>query len=278
MVALVNQAFVNEFLPGRNPLGISVRFHREPQPPRPSGLPLDILGILEPEPDVPLKPSFSIVGVIQNELQRSDLGAPFEPMIYLDYQQIPKDSTLLGIMLPVSPFVIRSSLPPVVLDQELRTVLKQVASDMAEMQLATMEDKIAQALGERNLALRLVSSFGAMALLLAAVGIYGMLAYAVTLRRREIGIRMTLGSSRSGVTGLILAQAGWLIFAGVVPGLAAALVAGHAVRSFLFGVQPLDPASLAAAVALLLLAGMVAAVFPAWRAARVDPMEVLRTE
>lgn len=278
MVALVNQAFVNEFLPGRNPLGISVRFHREPHPPRPSGLPLDILGILEPEPDVPLKPSFSIVGVIQNELQRSDLGAPFEPMIYLDYQQIPKDSTLLGIMLPVSPFVIRSSLPPVVLDQELRTVLKQVASDMAEMQLATMEDKIAQALGERNLALRLVSSFGAMALLLAAVGIYGMLAYAVTLRRREIGIRMTLGSSRSGVTGLILAQAGWLIFAGVVPGLAAALVAGHAVRSFLFGVQPLDPASLAAAVALLLLAGMVAAVFPAWRAARVDPMEVLRTE
>lgn len=121
-------------------------------------------------------------------------------------------------------------------------------------------------------------SFGAMALLLAAVGIYGMLAYAVTLRRREIGIRMTLGSSRSGVTRLILAQAGWLIFAGVVPGLAAALVAGHAVRSFLFGVQPLDPASLAAAVALLLLAGMVAAVFPAWRAARVDPMEVLRTE
>jgi putative ABC transport system permease protein len=156
--------------------------------------------------------------------------------------------------------------------------VKQLAPDMAEMQLESMEDEISKALGEHNLALRMVSSFGATALLLAALGIYGILAYAVTMRRREIGIRMALGSSRSGVTGLILGQAGRLIFAGVVPGLAAAWPAGHAVRSFLYGVQPLDAVSLAAAVAVLLLAGMAAAAFPVWRAARVDPMEVLRVE
>jgi len=133
-------------------------------------------------------------------------------------------------------------------------------------------------LRQRTLALRLVSSFGALALLLAAIGVYGMLAYAVTLRRREIGVRIALGSSRAGITGLVLRQAGWMVVAGVIPGWAGAWAAAHAVRSFLFGVKPLDFASLAVAVAVLLLAGAMAATLPAWRAARVDPMEVLRVE
>ncbi len=278
IVAVVNQAFVNKFLPGRDPLGVTLRIHREPRPPRPSVSPLDIFRTREREPEVPLKPSFSIVGVIQNELQGSDIGAPVEPMIYLDDRQIPEDSGFLGFTSPVSAFAIRSSLPRVALDREVRTVLKQIAPDMAEMKLEPMEDEITQALGERNLALRMVSSFGAIALLLAALGIYGTLAYAVTMRRREIGIRMALGSSRSGVTRLILRQAGRLIFAGVVLGLAAAWPAGRAVRSFLFGVQPLDALSLTAAVAVLLFAGMTAAAFPVWRATRVEPMEVLRVD
>jgi ABC-type antimicrobial peptide transport system permease subunit len=117
-----------------------------------------------------------------------------------------------------------------------------------------------------------------MALLLAAIGIYAMLAYSVTIRRREIGVRMALGSSRSGVTKLVLSQAGWMVLAGVIPGLVGAWAAGRAVQAFLFGVKPLDPRSLLTAIAILLLTGMVAAVLPAWRAAVVDPMEVLRVE
>jgi len=277
-VAVVNQAFVNKFLPGRDPLGVTLRFHREPRPKRLSVSPLDIFRTQEEESQVLLKPSFVIVGVIQNELQGSELGAPIEPMIYLDYRQIPADSAFLGFMSAASVFGIRSPLPPVALHRELRTVLKQIAPDMAEMKLEPMEDEIGQSLGERNLALRIVSSFGAIALLLAALGIYGTLAYAVTMRRREIGIRMALGSSRFGVTGLILKQAGRLILAGTVLGLAAVWPAGRAVRSFLFGVQPLDALSITAAVAVLLLAGITATALPVWRATRVEPMEVLRVE
>ena len=83
IVALVNQAFVSKFLLGRNPIGVSLRSHRLPRPPRnagPSILPEEILSILEPEPNVPLKPSFTIIGVVQNELQGQDLGAPIQPM------------------------------------------------------------------------------------------------------------------------------------------------------------------------------------------------------
>ena len=279
IVALVNQAFVHKFLPVRDPLGVTLRVHRRhPHPASPGILPLAILQALEPEPYVPLKPSFRIVGVVQNELQGPDLGASFEPMIYLDYRQIPKDSAFLGTIGAMSQFVIRSRLPQGVLDDELRTILKQVAPDLAEMQLSPMKEEMAQALGEHTLALRLVSSFGAMALLLAAIGIYGMLAYTVTLRRREIGVRMALGSSRAGVIQLVLRQAGWTVAVGVIPGLAGAWAAGHAVQAFLFGVRPLDPVSLAGAVAVLSLAGAMAATLPAWRAARVDPMDVLRIE
>jgi putative ABC transport system permease protein len=199
-------------------------------------------------------------------------------MIYLNYRQIPDDSSLLDIIAQQSQFVIRSRLPQGVLNNELRSTLKQVAPEMAEMQLYPMEEELAHALGERSLGLRLVSSFGAMALLLAAIGIYAMLAYSVTIRRREIGVRMALGSSRSGVTKLVLSQAGWMVLAGVIPGVAGAWAAGRAVRTFLFGVKPLDPKSLVTAIAVLLLTGMVAAVLPAWRAALIDPMEVLRAE
>ena len=263
MVALVNQAFVRKFLSGRNPLGVSLKFHRDPGEKHPD--PLEIQ-------------SSTIVGVVQNELQGQSLGAAFQPMVYLDYRQIPTSSQFLGIFSFVNQFAIRSRLPQSVLDHELRTALKQLAPNMAEMQLQPMETGIANSLGTRTLALRLVSGFGGLALLLAAIGIYGILAYAVTLRRREIGVRMALGSSRTGVTRLVLRHAGRLVLIGIPPGLAGAWAAGHTVRSYLFGVTPLDPATLAAAAALLLLTAAVAAALPAWRAAQIHPMEVLRLE
>ena len=190
MVAMVNQAFVNRFLPGRNPLDVTLRMHNDP-----SDIPPPLPG--------PLK----IVGVLEDELQGQNLGSTSEPMVYVDDLQIPKDSPFLDLFSIESQFAIRSSLPQDVLDKEIHAALQQAAPDMAEMQLQPMEEGIAASLGERRVALRIVSGFGVAALLLAGIGIYGLLNYIVTLRRKEIGIRMAVGSSRGKVTRLILRQA-----------------------------------------------------------------------
>lgn len=262
IVVLVNQAFVQKFFPDRNPLGVTLRMHRE------GG---------EKDSDIPLIEPMTVVGVVQNELQGA-LGSGFDPMVYLDDQQLPKDSGFLGLFGMASQFAIRSPLPQDVLEREIRASVKQLAPDMAEMQLQPMEKGIDESLEERRLALRLVSGFGGMALVLAAIGIYGLLAYSVTLRRREIGIRMALGSPRDRVATLILTQSGLMVLCGVVPGIAGALIAEHALRSFLFGVKALDPTAVAVSTAILAATAALAAAEPVWRAVRVDPIEVLRVE
>jgi predicted permease len=262
IVVLVNQAFVRKFFPGRDPLGVSLRMHRDPG---------------DKDSDLPLAEPMTVVGVVQNELQ-GPLGSSFQPMVYLDDLQLPENSPFLGLYGMASQFAIRSPLPQDALDREIRATVKQVAPDMAEMQLQPMEKGIEASLEQRQLALRLVSGFGGMALILAAIGIYGLLAYAVTLRRREIGIRVALGSSRNGVARLILRQSGRMVLWGLIPGIPGALVAEHAVRSFLFGVKALDPVAITLSAAVLAATAAIAAAIPAWRAGRIDPMEVLRTE
>jgi predicted permease len=201
LVVLVNQAFVRKFLDGR-PVGVTLRMHRVPG---------------DKDSDLPLIEPMTVVGVVQDELQGA-LGSEFQPMVYLDDLQLPNDSGFQALYNMASQFAIRSPLPQEVLNNEFRAAVKQVAPEIAEMQLQPMEESIAASLEQRQLALRLVSGFGGMALLLAAIGIYGLLAYAVTLRRREIGIRMALGSSRNRVARLILRQSGLMVFWGVIPG------------------------------------------------------------
>jgi ABC-type antimicrobial peptide transport system permease subunit len=149
---------------------------------------------------------------------------------------------------------------------------------MTEMNLHSMEEGVAESLGQRRLALRLVSGFGLVALILSAIGIYGVLAYSVALRRREIGIRMALGSSRPKVAKLVLTQAATMVLLGLIPGIAGAWAAAHALSSFLYGVSPLDPQTLAGVAAILLLVSTAAAALPTLRAAQVDPVETLRAE
>jgi predicted permease len=263
MVALVNEAFVKMFLNGREPLGATLRFHRDPG---------------DKDSDLPFTQPMTVVGLVQNELQGGDLGAPYEPMVYLDYPAVPKTSFLSEVFSMSAQYAVRSALPEATVAAELRSVVKQDAPTMVEMSLKPMADAISESLGQRRLALRLVAGFGIIALILSAVGIYGVLAYSVALRRREIGIRMALGSTRQSAAGLVLRQAGKMVLLGLIPGIAGAWAAGRAVRSFLYGVKALDAETLVAAGAVLLLVSAAAAFLPALRAAQVDPVETLRAE
>jgi predicted permease len=260
---LINEAFKNKYLGTRQPIGASVNFHRKPG---------------ETDADIPFTQPMTVVGVVENEIQGGDLGAPYEPIVYLDYLQLPKTSLLSAVFNMAAQYAVRSTLAPATLASELRTVVRKEAPTMVEMNLRPMEEGVSASLGQRRLALRLVAGFGCVALLLCAVGIYGVLAYSVTLRRREIGIRMALGSSRSKAAGLVVTHAGKMVILGLVPGTFGAWASGRAVHSFLYGVGAFDAETLLAAGTLLLLVCSAASLLPAVRAARVDPAETLRSE
>jgi hypothetical protein len=263
IVVLANEAFVKAFLNGREAVGVTLGFHRDPG---------------DKDADLPFIEPLRIVGVVQNEIQGGDLGAPFEPMVYIDYLALPKTSFLSSVFSMSAQYAVRSALPEATVAAELRRVMKQDAPTMVEMSLGSMEQDVSKSLGQRRLALRLVAGFGMVALLLSAVGIYGVLAYSVALRRREIGIRMALGSTRQSAAGLVVSQAGKMIFWGLAAGTAGAWAAGYAIRSFLYGVKALDAEALVGAGIVLLVVASTATCIPAIRAARVDPVETLRTE
>jgi predicted permease len=260
---LVNQAFVQRYLSNREPIGAIIGLHRDPT---------------DRDEDMPLKGSLTVIGVVENELQGGDLGAPFQPLVYVNYRQLLPGTPFLQVFNMAEEFAIRSTLSQPALRSQLRRVIHQAAPDMSEMLLQPMEESIEQSLSQRRLALQLVTAFGGVALLLAAIGIYGVLAFSVIQRRKEIGIRMALGSSRVGAVHLIAYQAGQMILAGFLVGAAAAWPAGRAIQSFLFGVQPIDPLALSVSAAILVLVCAIAAAAPAWRAAQVNPVEALRAE
>jgi predicted permease len=267
VVVLVNQAFKRKYLdtqqPARPPLGATLKFHRNPG---------------DTDADMPLLQPMTVVGVVENEIQGADLSAPAPPMVYIDYLQLPENSMLAGVFNMAAQYAIRSKLPATAVASELRTALKEEAPGMTEMSLRPMTETISESLSQRRLTLRLVSGFAFVALALSAIGIYGVLAYSVALRRREIGIRMALGSSRSKVAKLVLRQAGAMVLLGLIPGIAGAWAAGHAISSFLYGVRPLDPETLTSVAVLLILVSIAAASLPTLRAAQVDPVETLRAE
>ncbi|MBK8006664.1 MAG: FtsX-like permease family protein [Gemmatimonadetes bacterium] len=141
-----------------------------------------------------------------------------------------------------------------------------------------VEEWVNRSLARERLLALLSGFFGGLALLLALVGLYGLMAYNVARRRNEIGIRLALGAARGRVVGMIVGEVGRLVAAGLVLGLAAALAGGQLVRTFLYGLTPADPGTLAAATGLVLLVSLVAGGVPAWRASRMDPAEALREE
>jgi putative ABC transport system permease protein len=263
LAGVVNEAFVRTYLHGNEAVGQQIDFTN--QSPADKGPPF-------------LSQPLTIVGVAQDEVDGPVIG-PTGPTVFIDYRQFPATSEMAPMLFGFAPqFAVRSHLPQASLERAVRAVLRRDAPEMAEMGITSVEQALETSLSQRQLALRLAAAFGAVALLLAAVGIYGVLAYSVAQRKREIGIRMALGSSRAGAMRLVARQAAGMVLAGLALGFAGSWPAGKAISSFLFGVQVVDAPTWIASAAVLLAVCAVAAAAPAWRAAQVDPMEALRME
>jgi putative ABC transport system permease protein len=245
-VAVVNEEAARRYFPGEDPIGR--RLHFGPARPDPRWM--------------------TIVGVVGNVLSENLEVGP-RPTVYRTLTQA---STLsMGL-------VIRASGDLKSLGVPLARAVRAVDPDQPTFAVRTMSDVEAAGTASRRFAIRLVGGFAALALLLAAIGIYGVLAYLVGQRTREIGIRMALGARRSEVVGMVIRRAISLAARGVAVGALAALVVGQIVAGMLFRVRPYDPVTFVVVATLLTVTAVLAAATPALRAAQVDPIAALRTD
>jgi putative ABC transport system permease protein len=174
--------------------------------------------------------------------------------------------------------VLRTTLPPAGLATTVESVVREADPSVPVVRLRDMNAVFDDSIRRQRLMAQLIGAFAGLALLLAAIGTYGVLSYMVTERRREIGIRMALGADQGSVLGQVMRQGLVLTGAGVIAGLAGAFALGRLVESLLFGVRPTDPPTMAAVVATIAVVAATACLLPAWRASRVDPIVVLRDE
>ncbi len=184
----------------------------------------------------------------------------------------------LAMAAPTMNVVLRTTLPPAGLSRTLERLVRDVDPAVPIVRLREMDEVFAESIRRPRLLAQLLGGFAGLALLLAAVGTYGVLSYMVTERRREIGVRMALGASRSSVIGLVMKQGLQATVIGVIVGVTGAFAANRMIASLLFGVQPTDAATMAAVIATISTVAAVACWLPGWRASRLDPNVVLRAD
>jgi len=174
--------------------------------------------------------------------------------------------------------VVRTHLPPSVAEQAIRDAIHTLAPDVAIQNLQPMTQAVDDSMGNQTLAARLLGMFGFSALLIAVAGIYGLLSYSVSQRKREFGVRLALGSPQSNVLWLVLRHALFLLGIGIAAGIAIAVAASGVMRAFIYGFHGYDIFTVFAVAAILAVCGLAASYIPARRAAGVNPIEALRSE
>src|SRR5437667_8448042 len=209
-----------------------------------------------------------IVGVVA-DTKYFDLREDAPETIYLPWQQYPN-----GAM----NFEVRTLQNPMELTAAVRQVAQNMDRNLALYDVRSQVEQISKTLSQERLFARLASCFGALAMLLACVGIYGVMGFAVTRRSRAIGIRMALGASRSEIANMVFGETLALVGIGMILGIIVALGASRLVASMLYGIKPDNPLTIAIAALLMVAAALLAAYFPVRRAASVDPMVALRYE
>jgi predicted permease len=245
-VAIVNQTFARQFLPGRNPLGHHVALSNSSK-----------------------EPQYTIVAVAADSRYRSVDETP-KPMAYFPYSQVTGVGTLH--------FELRTEGNPAALLPEVRASVRDFGPDLPLLQPVTQREQFEQSFSQQRLFARLSIFFGLLAALLVATGLYGTLAYRVSRRTAEIGVRMALGARCRQVLWMVLHESLAVSVAGILLGLPLAVAGARLLRSTLFGLGPDDPLTFAGALLGITLVVLAASLLPARRAASVDPMVALRYE
>ena len=247
-VAIVNESFAHVFFGGTDPIGRSFQLTEGPGEPQ---------------------PAYQVVGLVR-DTKYVDLREAFGPIAYFPTRQDPKP-------IPFQSLVIRSAQPGASLSAAVKQAIGEAHPNIL-IRFDTLSSQIGRTLLRERLMATLSAFFGALAGIIAVVGLYGVMSYMVARRRNEIGVRMALGADGAAVVRMVLRDATRLLTVGLAIGLALAILAARVAESFLYGLTPGDPSTLAAAVAGLFAVGALASYLPARRAARLEAFTVLREE
>ena len=251
-VILIDEWLANRYYPGESPIGRRVLYGTAP-------------GIEEDEEPF----LFTIVGVVASHRQSSLVESEYVGAYYFPFAQSPRSVVTL---------VLKTDGDPMALAEPAREVVSRLDPEVPFYGARTLEERVDESLLERRSPMLLLMIFAGVALFLAGVGIYGALAYSVTQRTREMGIRIAIGSGTREVFHLVVGQGLKVVGAGLVLGSLGSLGLSRLIRSLLYGVQPTDAGVMASVAALMALTGLVACVLPARRATRIDPVVALTTE
>jgi len=248
-VVIINQTFAKKYLPGVSALGHTVAFSNDKKA---------------------TEETFTIVGVVADS-KYTEVREAERPMAYFPFAQLSQVDTAMAVEL-------RTQGNPAALLPVVQRAMKEIAPELALLQPRTQDEEFANSLSQDRLFARLAMFFGLLAVLMIATGLYGLLAYKVTRKTREIGVRMALGAQQHHVLWMVLRESLMLYLAGVAVGLPAAFAVGRLLKATLFGLQPEDPVTFVAALAGIALVALAATFVPARRASSVEPMAALRFE
>jgi putative ABC transport system permease protein len=246
-VAVVSEAFAQRYWPHQDPLGRSFKMAFQ---------------------------DHTIVGVV-GDIRVRGMESESEPQVYFPYRQV-QDGWFQGYA--PKDLVIRAEGNSAALLPQIHRIVRAADAEQPVSNVRTLAEIVESSTETRALEVRVLGAFAAIAFLLAAIGIHGVLAFAVSSRAREIGVRMALGARRGDIVRMVVLRGALLAVAGVAPGVALAWYAGKAMESLLAGVKPYDAETFLAASGLCLLMAVLGCLLPAWRAARVDPMTAMRLE
>jgi MacB-like periplasmic core domain len=253
-VLIVNETLAHQYFPGKDAVGQLVKLGSRESP----------------------NPWYTIIGVV-TDVKNDELANNVRPQFYESYAQLPDAAIMAGFGKSMV-LAVKAASEPEALTSEVRATVAKLDPELPVSDLQTVRAQVEASLAPEWFQTGLVASFAGLALLLAAIGIYGVVSYAVTQRTQEIGIRMALGAGRGGVLGMVIGQGMKSVLAGVALGLAASFALSRLMTEFLFGVQPTDWITFSFAPVVLCLVALVANLAPARRAASVDPIIALRYE